>query len=43
MRIVFMGSPEIAIPSLKKIVADGKDEVVAVVTQPDRRKGENVF
>ncbi len=39
MRIIFMGSPEIAIPSLKKIMAEGKDEIVAVVTQPDRPKG----
>ncbi|MFC1467139.1 methionyl-tRNA formyltransferase [Verrucomicrobiota bacterium] len=39
MRIVFMGSADIAIPSLEKIVAAGKDEVVGVITQPDRPKG----
>jgi methionyl-tRNA formyltransferase len=39
MRVVFMGSAEIAIPSLKMMVAAGIDEVVGVVTQPDRPKG----
>lgn len=39
MRIVFMGSADIAIPSLKKLVEAGLDEVVGVVTQPDRPKG----
>ncbi|WP_168121950.1 methionyl-tRNA formyltransferase [Paenibacillus sp. HB172176] len=38
MRIVFMGTPEFAIPSLKLLVEQGRD-VVAVVTQPDRPKG----
>lgn len=38
MRIVFMGTPEIAVESLKKLIDDGHD-VCAVVTQPDRPKG----
>lgn len=38
MRIVFMGTPEIATPSLKRLISDGHD-VCAVVTQPDRPKG----
>jgi methionyl-tRNA formyltransferase len=33
-----MGTPDFAVPSLKCLVA-GPDEVVAVVTQPDRKKG----
>ncbi len=37
MRIVFMGTPDFAVPSLKA-VAD-ECELVAVVTQPDRRRG----
>lgn len=37
-RIVFMGSPEIAVPSLKALHAAGH-EIAAVVTQPDRPKG----
>ncbi|NMB20877.1 MAG: methionyl-tRNA formyltransferase [Firmicutes bacterium] len=37
MRIVFMGTPEFAVPSLKALLAE--NEVVAVVTQPDRRQG----
>ena len=39
MRIVFMGSAEIAIPSLKAILSDDQSEVVGVVTQPDRPAG----
>nr|WP_314276992.1 methionyl-tRNA formyltransferase [uncultured Peptostreptococcus sp.] len=38
MRIVFMGTPEIATPSLKRLISDGY-YVCAVVTQPDRPKG----
>jgi methionyl-tRNA formyltransferase len=37
-RIVFFGSPTFAIPTLKNLL-QGPDEVVAVVTQPDREKG----
>lgn len=39
MRIVFMGSAELAVPSLKAILENGKDEVVGVVSQPDRPAG----
>lgn len=38
MRIVFMGTPEIAVPSLERLTSDGHD-LCAVVTQPDRPKG----
>lgn len=38
MRIVFFGTPDFAVPSLKKLVEAG-EEVVTVVTQPDRVKG----
>ncbi len=38
LRIIFMGTPDFAVPSLQAL-ADGQDDVVAVVTQPDRRKG----
>lgn len=38
MRIVFMGTPDFAVPSLKLLV-EQKYNVVAVVTQPDRPKG----
>lgn len=37
-RIVFMGTPDFAVPALNKLL-NGKDKVVAVVTQPDRPKG----
>jgi methionyl-tRNA formyltransferase len=38
MRVVFMGTPEAAIPTLQRCLADGH-EVVAVWTQPDRPAG----
>ena len=38
MRIVFFGTSEFAIPSLKALLGS-KHEVVAVVTQPDSKKG----
>jgi methionyl-tRNA formyltransferase len=38
MRIVFMGTPEAAVPSLRRLLDDGH-EVVAVWTQPDRPAG----
>ncbi|MDD6050659.1 MAG: methionyl-tRNA formyltransferase [Clostridiales bacterium] len=38
MRIVFMGTPEFAVPSLRAL-CEGGYEVVGVFTQPDRPKG----
>lgn len=38
LRIVFMGTPEFAVPSLEMLLKEGY-EVVAVVTQPDKPKG----
>ena len=38
MRIVFMGTPEAAVPTLRRCLDDGH-EVVAVWTQPDRPAG----
>src|SRR3712207_4626133 len=38
MRIVFMGTPDIAVDSLKRLIDEGHD-ICAVVTQPDRPKG----
>jgi len=42
MRIVFAGTPDYAVPSLKALAALAPaHEVVAVVTQPDRAKGRS--
>ena len=38
MRIVFFGSPDIAVPTLVRLLG-GPHEVVGVVSQPDRRRG----
>lgn len=38
MRIVFMGTPEFSVPSLKTLILRG-DDIAAVVTQPDRERG----
>ena len=38
MRIVFMGTPEFAVPSLEALLKSD-DRVVGIVTQPDRPRG----
>ncbi len=38
MRVVFMGTPDFAVGTLERIIADGH-QIVAVVTQPDKPKG----
>lgn len=38
MRVVFMGTPDFAVPTLNTLIAS-RHEVAAVVTQPDRPKG----
>ncbi|HMN47504.1 MAG TPA: methionyl-tRNA formyltransferase [Ignavibacteriaceae bacterium] len=38
MKIIFMGTPEFAIPSLK-ILLESTHKILAVVTQPDRERG----
>lgn len=40
LRIVFMGTPEFAVESLKRLVEGGYN-VVAVVTQPDKPVGRH--
>ena len=37
MKIVFMGTPDFAVPSLKKMIE--KYNVSAIVTQPDKPSG----
>ena len=39
MRIVFMGTPEFAVPCLEALIKREDAEVVGVFTQPDRPKG----
>ena len=40
MRIVFFGTPDFAVPSLRALVGEGFD-VAAVVTQPDKPRGRS--
>ena len=40
MRVVFMGTPDFAVPTLAALL-DSRHEVVGVVTQPDRPKGRS--
>ena len=37
-RLIFLGTPQFAVPSLEALLASGED-VVAVITQPDRPRG----
>ncbi|MFN6463711.1 MAG: methionyl-tRNA formyltransferase [Nostoc sp. DedVER02] len=38
MKIVFFGTPQFAVPTLEKLLNHSKFEVLAVVTQPDKRR-----
>src|SRR5437867_3231141 len=42
IRIVFMGSPDFAVPTLHALVADESYSIVGVVTQPDRPSGRHM-
>lgn len=39
MRIVFCGTPQFAVPSLKYLMAQADFQIVAAITQPDRPRG----
>ena len=39
MRVVFLGTGEIALPTLKFLIESPKHELVGVVTQPDKPVG----
>lgn len=39
MKVVFFGTPDFAVPTLKKLLQHSAIEVAAVVTQPDKRRG----
>src|SRR5271170_1418580 len=42
LRIVFMGTAELACASLARLVADPQFKVTTVVTQPDKPKGRDL-
>lgn len=42
MRLVFMGTPDFAVPSLNRLLDHPQHEVTGVVTQPDRPKGRGL-
>ncbi len=39
LRIVFCGTPALAVPSLQRLIAEADFEIAGVVTQPDRPRG----
>lgn len=41
MKVIFLGTPEFAVPALQKLTEDDFFEVCAVVTQPDRKGHRN--
>ena len=41
MNIGFFGTSKFAVPSLKKVISS-KHRILAVITQPDRRKGRHL-
>lgn len=41
MRIIFMGTPQIAVPALETLI-NSKHEIIAVITQPDQKSGRGM-
>ena len=41
MKIVFFGTPDFAVPSLARLLAEPAFQVLAVVSQPDKRRGRS--
>lgn len=39
MKLIFFGTPQFAVPSLERLLTETVIEVLAVVTQPDKRRG----
>jgi methionyl-tRNA formyltransferase len=39
MRIIFFGTPQFAIPTLEKLLADSRFQTIGIVTQPDKIRG----
>ena len=39
MRLIFCGTPQFAVPTLKHLLAKSNFDVIAVITQPDRPRG----
>ena len=39
MKIVFFGTPQFAVPTLNRLLKHSAFEIIAVVTQPDKRRG----
>jgi methionyl-tRNA formyltransferase len=39
MKVIFFGTPEFAVPTLRQLLEHGEFEVLAVVSQPDKRRG----
>lgn len=39
MRIIFLGTPEFAVPTLQALIDSQDDDVLAIVCQPDRPAG----
>ncbi|GAA3112008.1 methionyl-tRNA formyltransferase [Streptomyces goshikiensis] len=39
MKLVFAGTPEVAVPALDNLIASGRHEVAAVITRPDAPAG----
>lgn len=42
VRVVFCGTPQFAVPTLKHLLTQQDIEIVAVITQPDRPRGRGM-
>ena len=42
LRIIFMGTPDLAAASLRALLRESAFQIIVVVTQPDRPKGRDL-
>lgn len=41
MKVIFMGTPDFAVPVLQGLIDAPEHEVTAVITQPDKARGRS--
>ncbi|MBP0001677.1 MAG: methionyl-tRNA formyltransferase [Cyanobacteria bacterium SID2] len=43
MKIIFFGTPQFAVPTLQRLIDRSEFDILAVVTQPDKRRGRDKY
>ena len=43
MKLIYMGTPDFAVPALRRLAACAEHEIVGVFTQPDKPQGRKML